>query len=317
MTNLYSTALVPEAERAGYWTRSVTETLFPLSAEIREPSTFNGRLKQWDLETTSLSHFLTEGVRYRRERHHLKRLADEDLLITFALRSDSEFSQGGVSLHCRKDEFIVQRGSLPYEFGHADANELLVLKVKSSDLARHVRSVDRFSTCAFDARRSIGRLLLDTLRSLPGHLAETSPRLHARLGRHVIELVGLALEGDERVVNSAESTVKRAHLGRIERFIRQNLQERSLAPETIAAGCGISIRYLHDLFSRDGMTVGRWIRELRLNAAREELMDPARPETIAEIAHRWGFGDQAQFSRHYKAQFGMTPRDARGGGLRN
>jgi AraC-like DNA-binding protein len=312
MMSEYSAAHVPHAERAGYWSQSVTATLFPLSADIREPSRFNGRLRRWDLATTSLSHFLTEGVRYRRERHHLKRIVDEDLLITFALRSGTEFSQGGVSLACKKDQFIVQRGSLPYQFGHADANELLVLKVRSSDLTRHVRSIDRFSTCAFDGGRGIGRLLLDTLRSLPRHLSQSDPRMHARLGSHVVELVGLALEGDERVIASGETTVKRAHLARIERFIRQHLRERGLAPEVIAAGCGISVRYLHDLFSGDGLTIGRWIRQLRLNAAHEQLSDPARRETIAEIAYRWGFSDQAQFSRHFRAQFGVTAREVRG-----
>lgn len=32
---------------------------------------------------------------------------------------------------------------------------------------------------------------------------------------------------------------------------------------------------------------------------------------MAEIAYRYGFSDQAQFSRLFKAQFGMTPSDWR------
>jgi AraC-like DNA-binding protein len=32
---------------------------------------------------------------------------------------------------------------------------------------------------------------------------------------------------------------------------------------------------------------------------------------VAEIAYRWGFGDQGQFSRHFKSHFGKTPREVR------
>lgn len=311
-TNEYCATPIPQSERAAYWTKSVTETLFPLTAEIRDPSRFSGSLRQWDLQTTSLSHFLTDGVFYKRERHHLKRVLDEELLITFALRSEAEFSQNAVALKFKKDEFILQRGNIPYEFGHADANELLVLKVKAGDLGRQVRSVDRFTTLNFDASRGMGRLLLDTLRTLPERLTQTDPLVHRRLGTYLIDLLGLTLEADDRILSSNETTVKRAHLARIEHYIRQNLQERSLSPETIAAGCGISVRYLHDLFNSNGKTVSRWIRELRLKAAHDQISDLSRRETIAEIAYRWGFGDQAQFSRHYKVHFGETPRETRG-----
>ena len=34
-------------------------------------------------------------------------------------------------------------------------------------------------------------------------------------------------------------------------------------------------------------------------------------KSIAEIAYQWGFGDQGQFGRHYRAHFGCTPSEAR------
>lgn len=43
----------------------------------------------------------------------------------------------------------------------------------------------------------------------------------------------------------------------------------------------------------------------------EMLRDPSCRKSISEIAYRWGFADQAQFSRHYRAQFGKTPSEAR------
>lgn len=307
----YCADAVPRPERAAFWARSVTETLFPLSADISEPACFDGRLRRWDMGALSLSHFLTGGVRYRRERHHLRRLNEEEVLVSFSLRAQTRFDQNALSLRFGREQFIIQRGGMPYEFGHAEANELLVLKARAEDLTRHVRAIDRFAPLVFDAGSGVGRLLLDTVRAMPERLAQADERIHARMGSALLELVGLALEGDQRVLASAESTVRQAHLGRIEMFIRQNLHRPALSPEVIAAGCGISVRYLHELFSPRGQSVGSWVRELRLLAAREQLSDPSRRETIAETAFRWGFGDHAQFSRLYRAQFGETPRDTR------
>ena len=98
---------------------------------------------------------------------------------------------------------------------------------------------------------------------------------------------------------------------RIESFARKHLQDTGLDPDTIAAACGISTRYLHDLFRDTNQTLGQWIRDQRLLACSDALSDPVNNQTIAEIAYSWGFADQAQFSRAFKRQFGSTPKEYR------
>ena len=79
----------------------------------------------------------------------------------------------------------------------------------------------------------------------------------------------------------------------------------------MARGCGISTRYLHGLFRDTNQTHGSWIRDQRLEACRESPRHASNRQTAAEIAHRWGFGDQAQFSRAFKAHFGLPPKEFR------
>jgi len=122
----------------------------------------------------------------------------------------------------------------------------------------------------------------------------------------------IELKADERTLTTGTSTVREAHLTRIEAFIRKNLANSELDPEAIARGCGISTRYLHELFRDTNQTLGSWIRDQRLEACREALRDPSNRQTVAEIAYRFGFGDQAQFSRAFKAQFGAPPKEYRG-----
>lgn len=104
--------------------------------------------------------------------------------------------------------------------------------------------------------------------------------------------------------------MRAAHLLRIEKYIHENITNAALSPDMIAAACGISKRYLHDLFKNVNGTVTQQVREQRLIAAKSLLVE--RPGVaIAEIAYRFGFTDQAQFSRLFKARFQATPSDYR------
>lgn len=46
----------------------------------------------------------------------------------------------------------------------------------------------------------------------------------------------------------------------------------------------------------------------------EDLTNPADRRGIGEIAYARGFTDQAQFSRAFRARFGVPPKEARGRG---
>jgi AraC-like DNA-binding protein len=94
---------------------------------------------------------------------------------------------------------------------------------------------------------------------------------------------------------------------RIAASIEPRLGDRQLTPATIAGAHGISVRYLHLLFSQRGTTVGGWIRSRRLARCRAELARHARDRSITEIAFNYGFSDSAHFSRCFKTAFGVSP----------
>jgi len=149
------------------------------------------------------------------------------------------------------------------------------------------------------------------LHLLPGRFDAMNEEARATVGRQLVDLLVLAIKADDRVLTSGNSTVRDAHLTRIEAYIRANLQDFRLDPERIARACGISTRYLHELFRDTDQTLGSWIRDQRLAACRAALEDPANVQTAAEIAYRWGFGDQTQFSRVFKAHYGVPPGEFR------
>jgi AraC-like DNA-binding protein len=75
----------------------------------------------------------------------------------------------------------------------------------------------------------------------------------------------------------------------------------------LAAALGISGLHLsRQLKATFGMPLRRWLVEMRIRSAAQEL--EAGDTAIAEIARRHGYEDQFLFSRQFRAVLGTTPR---------
>ena len=311
MTSTITTANTALHDRSRHWHDAIAKTYFPLDLTFRNPDSFSGDLSLWQLGDVSLSRLTSDALQYRRLPHHFKAERDEHFLVTVPARSEVFFSQCGKDVRCNAGGFILERSHEPYEFSHAEAADLWVVKVESKALGGRIRQPDRFCSMQFNAADGAGGLFADMLHLIPGRFDAMSHEVRSTVGQQLIDLLVLALKADERTLTSGTSTVREAHLTRIEAYVRKNLANSELDPETIARGCGISTRYLHELFRDTNQTLGSWIRDQRLECCREALRDKSNRQTVAEIAYRFGFGDQAQFSRAFKAQFGLPPKDYR------
>jgi AraC-like DNA-binding protein len=311
MMSTLTTAGTAPKDRSRFWHETIASTYFPLDLKFREPASFTGELSNWQLGGVSLSRLTSEALQYRRLPHHFKTERDEHFLVTVPARSEIFFAQAGKDVRCNPGGFILERSHEPYEFSHADPADLWVMKVEAKALGLRLRAPDRFCSMQFNAAEGAGGLFADMLHLIPARFEAMSVEVRDTVGRQLIDLLVLALKADERTLTTGTSTVREAHLTRIETVVRKNLGDADLDPETIARACGISTRYLHELFRDTNQTVGSWIRDQRLEAAREALTDRSNKQSLAEIAYRFGFGDQAQFSRAFRSAYGMAPKDFR------
>ncbi|PYC79541.1 hypothetical protein C7C46_14400 [Streptomyces tateyamensis] len=97
-------------------------------------------------------------------------------------------------------------------------------------------------------------------------------------------------------------------------FIQRNLHDPELSPSAIAGAHHISVSYLHRLFTQEsqGETVAAWIRRQRLEKARRDLADPALCTLpVHAVAARWGIPRAADFSRGFRAAYGLSPTEHR------
>ncbi len=301
----FNTDAVPAQARATHWNAVIAQAYFPLDLTFRDAHHFSGRLEMGNVGGVSLSRLQTEAVQYERHRRHIAATTDEEYLITIPRKSPVEFRQMGRDVRCDPGGFIIERGDEPYRFAYGSANDLCVLKVAKPVLADKLRNPDRYCALVFNGREGIGSLFTTMAQQIQAQVPADGLSGQV-LGRHLVELLALSLDRSSEADQSAGSAVRAAHRRRAETVILKNLSNADLSPEVIADAVGISKRYLHELFAEVNCTVSQFVREQRLRAARDVLQMP-NPGQMSDVAYRFGFSDQAQFSRLFKAMFGQTP----------
>lgn len=305
----HSTDQIAPALRSAHWDRVIAEAYFPLQLTFRDQSTFSGLLERRQMGQVSLSRLATEPMQYERRPNHISHACEEEYLVSVPRLSPIDFKQLGREVRCDPGGFILERGDEPYRFAYGAPNELVVLKIPKKALAEKVRDPDRFCARTIDARSGLPGLFTAMMQQLQS-LSDTESHAASVLGRQIIEVLALALDDSIGEEASVKTAVRAGHLRRAEQIIRQNLANQNLSPDFVADSCGISKRYLHELFSDTNKTVSQFIREERLIAARDAI-GTNHALGMAEIAYCFGFSDQAQFSRLFKSQFFATPSEWR------
>lgn len=309
MANLRARRVSSDTEKS--WEGLISKTFFPLDVSLKDPNTFSGSLSCWDLGSISLSKMNCDGAIYKRQKKHFFSDMENSLLITVPFTNTVSFKQDNRKTDCKPGNFLIERGDAPYEFWHTETTELIVLKVATESVRARVGPTERISALSFDGREGIANYFLDTVALTANHVATLKSPSKSAAGKHLLELLCLAVRNDDRVLDSSISPIRAAHLHRAEQFINSNLSDNTLNSQTIAEACNISVRYLQKLFIETDRSITTSIREKRLVRAHEELSDQNCTESVLEISAKWGFSDQSQFNKAYKARFNCTPTDTR------
>lgn len=104
------------------------------------------------------------------------------------------------------------------------------------------------------------------------------------------------------------------HLHRICQSIETLLPDPELSLRRLAEKNGVSPRYIQKLFAMANDTFGHYLRVRRLERSRMDMGSPICARlSISEICFRWGFNDSAHFSRTFRNQYGLSPREYRRG----
>ncbi|WP_328498633.1 helix-turn-helix domain-containing protein [Streptomyces sp. NBC_00414] len=316
--DVISTADVPARERFAFW-REVSSKIwvpYDLRCEPHLESGFQARIDVGGPGPVQATLMTTTPYTIHRTARLIRRADPELCKLAVAVHGTGVVAQGDRHAEFRVGDLVLYDTSRPYSATLATdipASQLLVLQFARSALPLPPRDLRRLTAVRIPGDQGVGALSSQFLLQLARHLHELGPADTARLAGLTLDVLTAALANALDVRSAVPPhTRQRALSARIHAFIRENLGDPRLTPETIAAAHHISLRYLHKLFHAEGRTVAAWIRERRMEQCRRDLADPRLADRpINAIAARWGFTSPAHFSQAFRSAHGLSPRQFR------
>ena len=204
---------------------------------------------------------------------------------------------------------ILWDSTRPMEFLTGKNLHQITLSVSHSRLERIFPRASEFVGIPIRCDTGINRLVVDHMLALDAQFGDLTKEQAWRVLDSTLNLATVALEGSAGTQFSTTSTNL---LNKMREYIENNLEDYELNIEAIANKHQISVRHVHRLFGEIGLSPSNYITQKRLNKCKIDLLSPSSAKgTITDIAFRWGFNDSSTFSKIFKREFGLSPREFR------
>lgn len=200
--------------------------------------------------------------------------------------------------------------------------DMLTIVVGRDELVRYVRDTEQLDIEHWLGKRTIivndERLARDLgsrvnellMACFAGEVDLTVPSLRRALLDSVLELLGPVVAAQVAAPMPAFREVSRSLIVKAaRRYAVENIHE-PLQVIDICRATGTSRRALQTSFQDVlGVSPLSYLRLVRLNGARQALLQPARGLQVKDVVARWGIWHFSRFSAEYRELFGELPSE--------
>jgi AraC-like DNA-binding protein len=297
-------------ERLGFFQAVVNQVFCPMHVQPHRTgwASFDGHIEAAALGSLGLAKVSTSPCLVRRRREDIARMSEAPYLVKFQLKGESFWMQRNREVHLRPGDFVIASTAEPYTLQFYDAYEMPVLALTGDTMRCLTRDPDQFLGVHMSGEEADCGLLSSFVAQVAARMSRLRGPMIPRIEANILNLLGgvLSARAHPSVVSMAEQ------LSQIKAYIREHLRDRRLGPTMVAEAFGISTRYVHKLFENQPMTLGRYIRSLRVQACRRMLEERPQPEaSLTDVALAWGFYDLSHMSRCFREEFRLTPSEVR------
>ncbi|MFD5464843.1 AraC family transcriptional regulator [Kitasatospora sp. NPDC127059] len=314
---------VPARERFDCWRELIGRTRASEMTSVHADD-FRAEMRRLELGPVTLLRSSFPPTRFRRSAAMVRRTDPEAYHLTMPLAGGLSLSRGTGERTFGRGDLYLADSSHPYEVralgvpaaGRGEQRtEAVGIDFPVSLLPLPPQRLRDLLGRGFSVREGSAALLAQFLVGLDRQAAVLGPAETARLGSVAVDLVAAWVAGELDAVGELSDDARhRALAGQVRAFARRNLHDPELTPAVIAAAHHVSVSHLHRVFTRQsqGRTLAAWIRAERLDRARRDLADPAHRTTpVHAVAARWGLPRADDFSRAFRAAYGLSPREHR------
>ncbi|WP_233622458.1 helix-turn-helix domain-containing protein [Burkholderia multivorans] len=212
----------------------------------------------------------------------------------------------GVSAYAEVEFFTASESDFAYVLIDSDAIDHAAARTGVA-LPRDLRDSATIALLPEGAKLALRQLFAVA----HGRLGAPPETLHSDVARRLladqfvlefIEVFSSGISATERSVAFRTRMVKRA------REVMHGHTEDPLSILDVCKQVGVSRRKLNYCFQDVlGTTPLAYMRAIRLNGARREMLACARDDSVSEIAGKWGFWHFGRFATDYKRHFGELP----------
>ncbi|MFJ3224308.1 AraC family transcriptional regulator [Streptomyces sp. NPDC086783] len=310
---------VPAKDRFDCWRELLCRTR---SSEVisHHAADFHAEHRMMELGPVTVWSTSFLPTRFRRNARMVRQFDPEMLHLTLLLHGELALVHSGQAQAFEAGDIHLVSSSQPYDLqsaatGHRHAVQGIGVDIPAEALPLPAHRITAALGRGLPARSGLGVLVTQFLTGLEKQADQLQPSDAPRLGSVAVDLVSAwlahVLEADAAL---PPETRQRTLARRIQSFIQHNLHDPELTPPAIATAHHISLSYLHKLAREQmgGEPIAASIRRRRLEAIHRDLADPTqRNMPIHVIAARWGIFRASDFTRSFRARYGLSPKDHR------
>jgi AraC-like DNA-binding protein len=234
-------------------------------------------------------------------------MSSEDLYLMRPRAGAFWLEQDNREYTLEPNQMCLRNLAVPYRFA-AIGLDTMVIKIPAAPLQQRIPVLDPFYEITKAADPMRFHLLASFLDYLGGNLLQWGEGEFGQLSTHLYDLIALAvLKPYGSPAGGRETSVRMAYHQKALAYIRANLAN-SINPRSVAEACGISVRYLYEIFKIANWGVEECILDERVNRSKILLSDIRYLNVpISRIGQMVGFKDASHFVRSFRQRFGVTP----------
>ncbi len=238
--------------------------------------------------------------------------AIQDCYFAVVLTSGNYWlEQGGREVNLKPGEMTLYDATEPHLIVMPQTSSKVIISIPRTILDQRIHNVGKLTASKIPTKLGIGAVTSSLIQTTVNQLHTLDKSDFLDMSAPLLDMLMLSLN-QLKSGSIHLSDQKNMTLMRVKQFIRNYCENSELNPETVSNSVGLSIRYINNLFNTENTSLMRFLTQQRLELTKRRLTSPIfEHKTLTEIALQSGFNNMAHFSRVFKQNYGMSPRQYR------